>query len=139
MVETDHNFTWELYRTTMRCYIEPLFGWDDLKQRQEWEQRTRPTERMIVNLSEKPVGHLERIHTPNKVIIGNLQLHPEAQGKGLGTVIMTDECERARSKGKGVRLGVLVSNPRAKALYGNLGFHVVEETENIIFLENSIS
>ena len=55
----------------------------------------------------------------------------EARGFGIGAALMGAVCDEARARGYGaVRLDVIDTNWRAKALYARLGF-VVEKTESI--------
>ena len=66
------------------------------------------------------------------MIIGNIQVHPNFQGRGLGTAVIRAEC---RSTQRTVRLGVLVTNPKAEALYQRLGFVVTEKTDTHHFMQ----
>ena len=50
------------------------------------------------------------------------------RGRGIGTALLTDQIEMARSKGfRRCALDVAVTNPRAQVLYERLGFRVVGE------------
>jgi RimJ/RimL family protein N-acetyltransferase len=52
-----------------------------------------------------------------------IELHRDFRGKRLGTALMFQAMEWGRANGiEMLRLGVLDSNPRAKALYERLGF-----------------
>lgn len=53
----------------------------------------------------------------------------DARGLGIGSALVEAICDEARARGHaGVRLEVVDSNPRARALYERLGFRVTRET-----------
>lgn len=53
----------------------------------------------------------------------------EARGLGIGSALIAAICDEARARGyASVRLEVVDTNPRARALYARLGFAVVRET-----------
>ena len=55
----------------------------------------------------------------------------EARGQGIGSALMQAICDEGRARGYlAVRLDVIDTNWRAKALYARLGFEV-EKTESI--------
>ena len=134
---SDTAFLWALHVQTMRAYVEPIWGWDEAQQREKIRTRKQTTERFIVEVNGADAGHFERVRAPDARIIGNLQIHPSFQGRGLGTQMIEAECEDAIESGLPVRLGVLVTNPKAKALYLRLGFEVTTATETHYFMERA--
>jgi ribosomal protein S18 acetylase RimI-like enzyme len=65
-----------------------------------------------------PPGHLR---------IAAIAVDEKARGKGLGSLMLESIFAKAHREGfKAVRLEVVDTNPRAKKLYQNLGFVVVE-------------
>jgi ribosomal protein S18 acetylase RimI-like enzyme len=65
-----------------------------------------------------PPGHLR---------IAAIAVDEKARGQGLGSRLLETVFDKARREGfKAVRLEVVDTNPRAKKLYENLGFGVVE-------------
>lgn len=131
----DEGFLWELHLQTMRSSVEPIWGWDEAEQRRLLRTRNQPTERFIIEVNGVAAGHFERILQPDARIIGNIQIHPSFQGIGVGTQLIEQEVEQAHLSGLLVRLGVLVTNPNAKALYLRLGFEETSVTATHHFLE----
>ena len=132
IVPEDESFLWELHLQTMRSSVEPIWGWDEAEQRRLLRTRNQPTERFIIEVNGVAAGHFERILQSDARIIGNIQIHPSFQGFGVGTQLIERECEQAILP---VRLGVLVTNSKAKALYLRLGFEETEVTATHHFLE----
>lgn len=82
----------------------------------------------IVQLAGDPVGMLKVVRGADCWRLVQLQLLPEHQGDGVGTVILRDLLEQAHAAGVPVCLSVLKVNP-ARRLYERLGFTVVSEGE----------
>ncbi len=62
------------------------------------------------------------------VALGNIAVHPEQRGQGLGRQLSHALCSRLRAQGvRHVGLNVRVDNPTAVALYRSLGFSVVTD------------
>ena len=77
------------------------------------------------------LGLLERRVEPGRLLMDGIAVAPEARGKGIGTVLLeaiTNEAATRRLDA--VRLDVIDTNPRAKALYERAGF-TAKGTEDI--------
>ncbi|MEM9797382.1 MAG: GNAT family N-acetyltransferase [Pseudomonadota bacterium] len=69
---------------------------------------------------------LERQVEDGILLMDGICVAPEARGRGLGTALLRAVRERARADGlRRVRLDVVDSNPRARALYEREGFRPV--------------
>lgn len=71
---------------------------------------------------------LSRSRQPGTLLMDGIAVAPELRGQGIGTQLLQAVCEHAREGGyRDVRLDVLDSNPRARALYERRGFVAVRE------------
>jgi GNAT superfamily N-acetyltransferase len=69
------------------------------------------------------LGLLDRTPQDDTLLMDGIFVTPEARGQGVGTLLLTAIKERAAGMGKsGVRLDVIDTNPRARALYERHGF-----------------
>lgn len=69
------------------------------------------------------IGVLERTPAPGTLLMDGIMTTPEARGQGIGTALLTAIADLARNKGcTSVRLDVIDTNPRARALYEREGF-----------------
>ena len=74
---------------------------------------------------------LERETENERFLMDGLFVAPEARGQGVGTCLLDAVCEEAKRRGYAqVRLDVIDTNARAKALYLQEGFKIVS-TQNI--------
>ncbi|KQB96761.1 molybdopterin-guanine dinucleotide biosynthesis protein MobC [Loktanella sp. 1ANDIMAR09] len=70
---------------------------------------------------------LERDTENERFLMDGLFVAPEARGKGVGTALLDAIVDEARRRGfDQVRLDVVDTNPRAKALYRYVGFKEVK-------------
>jgi ribosomal protein S18 acetylase RimI-like enzyme len=119
----------------MRPHVERAFGpWDEEAQRRRFYQSTDPATHDIVELDGRPVGCQWIRQHPGALELVRLYLLPEVQGRGIGTQLTAQLCERASRSGLVLRLRVLRVNP-AERLYRRLGFEVVGETESHLLME----
>ncbi|MBM7066525.1 GNAT family N-acetyltransferase [Actibacterium sp. 188UL27-1] len=70
-----------------------------------------------------PLSVLERAVQPDMLLMDGICVDEAARGRGVGTQLLTAVKAEARQRGlTAVRLDVIDSNPRAKALYQRQGF-----------------
>lgn len=69
-----------------------------------------------------PVGNFYLLQTPPEHLIIHISLLPHMRASGLGSALVRQAQADAAALGRGVRLHVLETNTRARALYERLGF-----------------
>lgn len=71
---------------------------------------------------------LSRERQAGTLLMDGIAVAPAQRGQGIGTQLLDAICEHARENGyRDVRLDVLDSNPRARALYERRGFVAVKD------------
>ncbi len=66
---------------------------------------------------------LQRETDNRRFLLDGIFVHPEARGRGVGTLLLDAVTAEAAARGYAeIRLDVIDSNPRAKALYERVGF-----------------
>jgi ribosomal protein S18 acetylase RimI-like enzyme len=60
-----------------------------------------------------------------EIYIARIEIHPDYQGQGIGTLLISALADEARRKGQDLVLDVLAFNHRAQALYQRLGMNEV--------------
>lgn len=69
---------------------------------------------------------LERDLAPGQLLMDGIAVTPSARGLGIGTKLLAAIIDEARDRGMHeVRLDVIDTNPRARALYEHFGFEAV--------------
>ncbi len=72
------------------------------------------------------LGVLENDTENDRFLMDGIFVAPEARGRGVGTALLDAVCKEAKERGfREVRLDVIDTNPRARALYLHEGFEEV--------------
>ena len=94
-------------------FYGPLTGWGVLRRGMDLQQELMPSPKR------------------GDLFIQNVGVSVDMRGRGIGTALLRNQIDPARSKGfRRCILDVAVTNPRAQALYERLGFRVVEERKS---------
>ena len=136
--EKDIDFLYALHVATMKDYVDKTWGWDDCFQESIFRKNYVPGEIQIIRFNGNDIGMLSVEERTDDVFLRAIEIHPDYQGKGIGTAIINMILAAGIQKGKPVRLQVLKVNP-AKRLYDRLGFSVIEETATHYIMLTSIS
>ncbi|MFI5697431.1 GNAT family N-acetyltransferase [Kribbella sp. NPDC051586] len=80
------------------------------------------TELNVIELDGRRVGRLRISRTPEAVELNGVQIHPDAQNRGIGTAIITALQSEATARDVPLQLHVERDNPNARRLYDRLGF-----------------
>jgi ribosomal protein S18 acetylase RimI-like enzyme len=126
----DRDFLYELNRAAFREAVEATWGWDEEEQIAYFDARFDPARRQVIQVGGVDAGELVVEERATEIYLARIALLPRAQGQGVGTEIVRSLLER----GKPVVLEVLHANPRARALYGRLGFEQTHEDVTHAFM-----
>jgi ribosomal protein S18 acetylase RimI-like enzyme len=121
----DSEYCFELHKAAMGAYIEAIWGWDEHIQRDFHTGAFTPERWQIVTADGADVGMLHIEHRPTDIYLARIEIHPDHQGRGIGSRLIRSLLHQARQQGRELTLDVLVVNQRAKALYQRLGLHEV--------------
>lgn len=135
----DLELTYAITEDAMRAYIEQTWGdWNtDEQQRKHLANFTPETHRII--LADDAVAGFVAIETfPTYTWLVKLYLFKEYRGRGIGSKILQDLLDDARTQGKRVTLQVLSVNKRAQALYARHGFKITEARAERLFMATEV-
>ncbi|MGI8813096.1 MAG: GNAT family N-acetyltransferase [Pyrinomonadaceae bacterium] len=127
----DYEFIYALNSKTMYSYIEATWGWDETWQQNHFKENFQSEANQIIVLNTHDIGRIELHHKADEVRIGNIQILPEYQNKGVGRTVMLKIIRQAQQQNQCVTLQVLKVNP-ARQFYERLGF-VVEGDDDAHF------
>ncbi|MDE2799413.1 MAG: N-acetyltransferase, partial [Gemmatimonadota bacterium] len=101
--------------------------WDDTHQRGLHNKRFDSQDFRIIQFQGNDVGFFSTSCTSDSLKVHQLFIHPEYQGRGIGSACMTRILADADVSGKTVNLQVLKINIRGIAFYQRLGFSIIGE------------
>lgn len=111
----------------MRVYIEPIWGWHEDWQEEYFRKKFDTRDRQIIVIDGRDAGVLVVEELPDEIHISLIEILPEFQGRGTGTMILNRLTREATSRQTLLSLHVLRTNQPAKRLYERLGFRIIEE------------
>lgn len=134
----DSEYCFQLHKAAMGAYITAIWGWDEQIQRDFHARAFTPDRWQIITADGTEVGMLDVEHRPTDIYLARIELHPDHQGRGIGSQLIRSLLHQARQQGQDLTLDVLVVNQRAQALYRRLGLHeVTRHGENDIKIRMS--
>jgi GNAT superfamily N-acetyltransferase len=129
----DFEFARALYFETMRWVIERLFGWDQAREEDNFEQFFKLDEVRVIQSDGRDAGWFQERLTAEAIYLGSLYIAPAMQRRGIGTQILRGVLERAASQSKAVTLAVVKINP-ALHFYEKHGFRITGEDRHKFYL-----
>lgn len=134
----DEAFLYEVYRSTREEEMA-AWGWDSAQQdaflrmqfraqQMSYQAEDEETDTDIILLETNPIGRLIVSRRANEIQLVDIALLTEYRSRGIGSLLIKDLTDEAKSAGKVLRLHVLKTNRRAKRLYERLGFKTSGES-----------
>ena len=123
----DSDFVFAIKKAAFREYVEQVWGWDETHQRELHNKRFGSQDVRIIQFQGNDIGFFSTSCTADSLKVHQLFIHPEYQGRGIGSACMTSILADADIAGKAVNLQVLKINTRGIAFYQRLGFSIVDE------------
>lgn len=126
--EHDKDFIFEVFKVSMQKYVEWAWGWDEQFQCNGFWKNFPVDKFKIICIARKRAGAFYVEESEQHHWIRTIFLSPEFRGLGVGSALLAQEADRAKSVNKQLVLKVIKINP-AKRLYDRLGFKVVNEDD----------
>jgi len=126
--EHDKDFIFEAFKLSMREYVEWAWGWNEEFQLNGFWTNLPVQKFKLICVAGQTAGALYVEESEQNHWVRTIFLRPEFQGLGVGSALLSQEADRAKSVNKHLVLKVIKINP-AKRLYDRLGFKVVKEDD----------
>jgi GNAT superfamily N-acetyltransferase len=121
----DAEFCYQLHRAAMGACITAIWGWDEQVQRAFHARAFNAHRWQIITDGEADIGMLDVGYRPGEIYLSRIEIHPDHQGRGIGTRLISGLLDEAHQEGCDLVLDVLAVNRRAQALYRRLGLREV--------------
>jgi ribosomal protein S18 acetylase RimI-like enzyme len=144
VTDSDRPLLFQIYASTRADELK-LVPWTDEQKlafvRQQFEAQDAyyrehygGTTWEVVLADGAPAGRIYVARWPQEIRVIDIALLPAFRGRGLGTRLLMEVLDEARTAGKPVRIHVEVMNP-ARALYERLGFRQVADQGVYLMME----
>ena len=117
----DDEFCFQLHKAAMGGYIAEVWGWDEGDQREFHSRAFNPARWQIVTAGGIDIGMIDVEYRDDQIYLARIEIHPDRQGRGIGSHLIRNLIEDADRHGVGFTLDVLAVNTRARSLYRRLG------------------
>ncbi|MCG8415282.1 MAG: GNAT family N-acetyltransferase [Pseudomonadales bacterium] len=126
---SDETWLFNLFKTTMRDYIDAAWGWEELLQKEGFVTSLPAKNFSVLEAENTPIGCIHISQKQDHLLVDMILVEPRYQGQGYGAELMRLAQNKAEQKGQPLRLSVLKTNP-AIAFHIRCGFTMVEEDEH---------
>ena len=121
----DAEFCYQLHKAAMGAYITAIWGWDEQVQRAFHARAFNVHRWQIITDGQADIGMLDIDYRPGEIYLSRIEIHPDHQGRGIGTRLISALLDEAHQEGRDLVLDVLTVNRGAQALYFRLGLREV--------------
>jgi ribosomal protein S18 acetylase RimI-like enzyme len=97
-------------------------GWDEARHSRQFSESMKRGSISIIEVDGERVGMVQLSEEGDALEVGEIQIHPRHQNRGVGTSVLLDVISSAHARGRDVRLSVGLKNEKAIRLYERLGF-----------------
>jgi ribosomal protein S18 acetylase RimI-like enzyme len=126
----DQEWLQQLCRSVYGDLFFATWGaWDEARHLRHcaecWERRGI----FVIEVDGSRVGMIQLFDRADTIEVGEIQIEPRHQNRGIGTHLLRDTTARAHTQRKTVSLSTGLKNQRAFDLYRRLGFRHVGQTD----------
>lgn len=125
----DIELSFEIRKNAMYKYISDSKGWNEAKEMTDHIKDFNTDIMQIIEVDGKPVGVFESVDEDGYLNVHGLYILEEFQNCRIGSNVMNNIIDLAKTKGIPVLLQVLKINHKAKTFYERIGFKVQNETD----------
>jgi ribosomal protein S18 acetylase RimI-like enzyme len=129
-VVRDQRWLDQLRRSVYRDLVIATFGsWDEARHVRHTSECWDRGHISIIEVDGERVGMIQILDQTGFVEIGEMEIQPSHQNRGIGSRILSDVVNQAHKRGKRVTLSVAINNERAYDFYRRCGFQTVAQTD----------
>ncbi|NUU77648.1 GNAT family N-acetyltransferase [Paenibacillus xylanilyticus] len=132
-VQADQERLADLRALVLYDDLTRLGRYDEVRVRERFRNTFDPVYTWIIELEGSSVGCVALKPRSEGVLLEHFYIHPDVQGRKLGTEVLQMLLEQEEVRGKRVTLNVLQGS-RAQRLYERFGFVVDREDEVDVFM-----
>ena len=118
----------------LELFVATFGSWDEVRHARQFSECLTRGGISIIKIDGMRVGMIQVFDQPDGVEVGEIQIQPGHQNRGIGTRVLTDAVTRGHKQGKKILLSVALKNERAYRLYQRLGFQKLAHNDTHNFM-----
>ncbi len=118
-------------------FVATFGGWDEARHARHCAECWALGGISLVELDGERVGMIQLLEQPDGIEIGEIQLRPSHQNRGIGSQLLRDAIARAHEQRRSVLLSLGLKNERAHRLYRQLGFRDISQSDTHYHMAHS--
>jgi ribosomal protein S18 acetylase RimI-like enzyme len=129
---TDRDQRWldQLRRSVYReLFLETFGSWDEALHVQQASECWDRGYISVIEVAGERVGMVQMFDRDGFVEVGELEIDPEHQERGIGGRVLGDIVEQAHKRGRTVIASIMRENGRGLGFLQRYGFELAEQTE----------
>ncbi len=135
---SDAGWIAELRALVLKEDLTRLHRYDEVRVRERFLNSFQPDDTKLITVDQLPVGCIAlRPDEQGDYVLEHFYIHPDYQGKGIGSAVFHEMLSDTKLHGHTVTLNVLQGSP-ARHLYERYGFAVSEQDEVDVFMKRQI-
>ncbi len=128
----------ELRAVVLKEDLTRLNRYDDVRVRQRFLDSFQPEYTQVIRVDSSAIGCIAvRPEQEGKYVLEHFYIHPDHQGKGIGSAVLAEALSDSKLHGRVVTLNVLQGSP-ARRLYERYGFELTQQDEVDVFMNRHI-
>ena len=118
----------------LELFVATFGSWDEVRHARQFSECLTRGGISIIKIDGMRVGMIQVFDQQDGIEVGEIQIQPSHQNRGIGTRVLTDAVTRGHEQGKKILLSVALKNERAYRLYQRLGFQKLahNDTHNLM-------
>lgn len=133
----DANWIAELRALVLKDDLTRLNRYDEVRVRQRFLNSFQPDCTQVITVQGLPVGCIAMRPEGGGYVLEHFYIHPDDQGKGIGSAVLAEVLSDTRLHGQTVTLNVLQGSS-ARRLYERYEFKLSEQDEVDVFMKRQI-
>ena len=109
-------------------------GWDEARHTRHFRESWQRGQISVIEIDGLPVGMIQAFEGANAVEVGEIQVFPSFQNRGIGRQVLRDVIDAAHKLQRSVLLSLGLRNEAAYRLYKSLGFREVSRSDTHIHM-----
>ncbi len=133
----DANWIAELRVMVLKDDLTRLNRYDEVRVRQRFLNSFQPDCTQVITVQGLPVGCIAMRPEEDGYVLEHFYIHPDDQGKGIGSAVLAEVLSDTRLHGQTVTLNVLQGSS-ARRLYERYEFKLSEQDEVDVFMKRTV-